>query len=110
MFQRALPDPLIHLRCTLVGPNQKQNGRSFGRAARKSSKFLPTSSYKACLAPSRGIPSATILVTFCENWLNLRPAFEESAARQFDDLRTQRLRLGTMDLKIAATALVNDAL
>jgi tRNA(fMet)-specific endonuclease VapC len=36
--------------------------------------------------------------------------FEESAARQFDDLRTQRLRLGTMDLKIAATALVNDAL
>ena len=36
--------------------------------------------------------------------------FEESAARQFDDLRTQRLRLGTMDLKIAATALGNDAL
>jgi tRNA(fMet)-specific endonuclease VapC len=36
--------------------------------------------------------------------------FDESAALQFDDLRTQRLRLGTMDLKIAATALVNDAL
>lgn len=27
-----------------------------------------------------------------------------------DDLRGQRLRLGTMDLKIAATALVHDAL
>jgi tRNA(fMet)-specific endonuclease VapC len=36
--------------------------------------------------------------------------FDESAARQFDDLRTQRLKLGTMDLKIAATALVNSAL
>jgi tRNA(fMet)-specific endonuclease VapC len=29
---------------------------------------------------------------------------------QFDDLRGQRLRLGTMDLKIAATALVHNAL
>jgi tRNA(fMet)-specific endonuclease VapC len=36
--------------------------------------------------------------------------FDEAAARQFDDLRTQRLRVGTMDLKIAATALVNQAL
>ena len=36
--------------------------------------------------------------------------FDEAAARQFDDLRSQRLRLGAMDLKIAATALVNNAL
>src|SRR5436309_13132061 len=36
--------------------------------------------------------------------------FDEAAARRFDDLRVQRLRLGTMDLKIAATALVNNAL
>lgn len=36
--------------------------------------------------------------------------FDEAAARQFDDLRARRLRLGTMDLKIAATALVHDAL
>jgi len=36
--------------------------------------------------------------------------FDEAAARKFDDLRSQRLRLGTMDLKIAATALVNNAL
>ncbi|SRR5260370_40679939 len=36
--------------------------------------------------------------------------FDEAVARQFDDLRKQRLRLGTMDLKIAATALVNNAL
>jgi tRNA(fMet)-specific endonuclease VapC len=36
--------------------------------------------------------------------------FDEAVALQFDDLRKQRLRLGTMDLKIAATALVNNAL
>ena len=36
--------------------------------------------------------------------------FDENAARQFDDLRTRRLRIGTMDLRLAATALVNHAL
>ncbi len=36
--------------------------------------------------------------------------FDEAAARQFDDLRGRRLRLGAMDLKIAATALVHGAL
>ena len=36
--------------------------------------------------------------------------FDEAVARQFDDLRDQRLRLGTMDLKIAATALNRNAL
>jgi tRNA(fMet)-specific endonuclease VapC len=36
--------------------------------------------------------------------------FDEAVARLFDDLRKQKLRLGTMDLKIAATALVNNAL
>jgi tRNA(fMet)-specific endonuclease VapC len=37
-------------------------------------------------------------------------AFDEAAAQKFEDLRGQRLRLGTMDLKIAATALVHNAL
>jgi tRNA(fMet)-specific endonuclease VapC len=36
--------------------------------------------------------------------------FDEAAARQFDGLRKKRLRIGTRDLKIAATALVNNAL
>ena len=36
--------------------------------------------------------------------------FDELAAQKFDDLRKQRLRIGTRDLKIAATALVNNAL
>jgi tRNA(fMet)-specific endonuclease VapC len=36
--------------------------------------------------------------------------FDERAAEQFDNLRVAKSRLGTMDLKIAAIALVNDAL
>ena len=36
--------------------------------------------------------------------------FDEAAARQFDDLRRRKLRIGSRDLKIAATALVNHAL
>jgi tRNA(fMet)-specific endonuclease VapC len=36
--------------------------------------------------------------------------FDEAAARRFDDLRRQKLRIGSRDLKIAVTALVNDAL
>lgn len=36
--------------------------------------------------------------------------FDEGGTRQFDALRAQGLRPGTTDLKIAATALVNNAL
>jgi tRNA(fMet)-specific endonuclease VapC len=36
--------------------------------------------------------------------------FDERAADQFAGLRRQRIRIGTMDLKIASIALVNDAL
>jgi tRNA(fMet)-specific endonuclease VapC len=36
--------------------------------------------------------------------------FDERAADQFDNLRASKIRLGTMDLKIAAIALVNQAL
>lgn len=35
---------------------------------------------------------------------------DERAADQFASLRQQRIRIGTMDLKIASIALVNDAL
>jgi tRNA(fMet)-specific endonuclease VapC len=36
--------------------------------------------------------------------------FDEAAARRFEDLRRRKLRVGSRDLKIAATALVNNAL
>jgi tRNA(fMet)-specific endonuclease VapC len=36
--------------------------------------------------------------------------FDERAADQFTTLRRQRIRIGTMDLKIASIALVNNAL
>jgi tRNA(fMet)-specific endonuclease VapC len=35
---------------------------------------------------------------------------DERAANQFETLRASKIRLGTMDLKIAAIALVNQAL
>jgi tRNA(fMet)-specific endonuclease VapC len=35
-------------------------------------------------------------------------AFDEAAADRFEELRSAKLRLGAMDLKIAAIALVND--
>jgi tRNA(fMet)-specific endonuclease VapC len=34
--------------------------------------------------------------------------FDEAAAKQFDELRRQRVRIGTMDLRIASIALVSD--
>jgi tRNA(fMet)-specific endonuclease VapC len=36
--------------------------------------------------------------------------FDDAAADQFDQLRSAKIRIGTMDLKKAATALVNQAL
>ena len=36
--------------------------------------------------------------------------FDFAAADEFERLRKQRVRIGTQDLKIAATAIVNDAL
>ena len=36
--------------------------------------------------------------------------FDDRAADKFADLRRQRVRIGTMDLKTASIALVNDAL
>jgi tRNA(fMet)-specific endonuclease VapC len=38
------------------------------------------------------------------------PPFDARAASAFQGLRTQRIRIGTMDLKIAAIALIHDAL
>ena len=36
--------------------------------------------------------------------------FDEQAASEYQGMRAQRIRIGTMDLKIAAIALVHDAL
>lgn len=36
--------------------------------------------------------------------------FDEAAARQFEQLRKQKIRIGTMDLRIASIALVNGAI
>ena len=48
------------------------------------------------------------LFVFFSRW-QVMP-FDEQAASAFQDLRAQRIHIGTMDLKIAAIALVHDAL
>jgi tRNA(fMet)-specific endonuclease VapC len=48
------------------------------------------------------------LFDFLSDW-EIMP-FDQRAAHRFSDLRRQRIRIGTMDLKIASIALVNDAL
>lgn len=47
------------------------------------------------------------LIRFYMNWRILD--FDDQAAEQFQSLRSQRVRIGTMDLKIASIALVWDA-
>ena len=48
------------------------------------------------------------LVDYFGRWTRL--AFDDMAAERFKYLRRQKVRIGTMDLKIAATALVHDSL
>lgn len=36
--------------------------------------------------------------------------FDERAAQEFKNLKSQKIRIGTMDLKIAAIAIANDAI
>jgi tRNA(fMet)-specific endonuclease VapC len=48
------------------------------------------------------------LIDFLSDWQMV--PFDVAAADQFEKLRKQRLRIGTQDLKIAATAIVNAAL
>ena len=50
---------------------------------------------------------ATTLTIYCA--LTVLP-FEERAATYFDTLKSQRIRIGSQDLKIAAIALANDAI
>jgi tRNA(fMet)-specific endonuclease VapC len=63
---------------------------------------------KSALRQVGGYRELALLFEFYEEF-EIVP-FDEAAARQFDDLRRQKLRIGSRDLKIAATALVNDAL
>jgi tRNA(fMet)-specific endonuclease VapC len=49
-----------------------------------------------------------MLVEFLSEWETLR--IDEGAIEQFNDLRRQRIRIGTQDLKIAAIALTHRAL
>lgn len=50
----------------------------------------------------------TKLVDFFQEWVTI--AFDPSAAKVFADLKRQKIRVGTQDLKIASIALANQAL
>ena len=63
---------------------------------------------KTALRQVVGYRELTKLFEFYQEFVMV--PFDESAALQFDDLRARRVRLGTRDLKIAATALINHAL
>src|SRR3954452_22844027 len=47
------------------------------------------------------------LFVFFSRWPTAH--FDDRAAERFEDLRRRKVRIGTMDLKIAAIALANDA-
>jgi tRNA(fMet)-specific endonuclease VapC len=47
------------------------------------------------------------LLEFCSCWIVL--PFDHVSARQFQDLKAARIRIGTMDLKIASIALAHSA-
>jgi tRNA(fMet)-specific endonuclease VapC len=48
------------------------------------------------------------LVDYFGRWTRLD--FDDDCATRFEDLRRQKVRIGTMDLKIAATCLVHNSL
>jgi tRNA(fMet)-specific endonuclease VapC len=59
----------------------------------------------------RQVPAYVRLGQLFDVWSNWEIVpFDERAADRFADLRRQRIRIGTMDLKIASITLVNDAL
>lgn len=53
-------------------------------------------------------PRLTQLVDFYSQWKIA--SFDSQSAKIYDSLLTQRVRIGTNDLKIASSALANDAL
>ena len=59
----------------------------------------------------RQVPAYQELLRLCDFFTRWHVVlFDEQAASTWQGLRAQRIRIGTMDLKIAAIALVHDAL
>ena len=57
------------------------------------------------------IPAYQKLHRFLESYRNTEVLdFDEKAAREFERLRSQKIRIGTMDLKIASIAISNNAI
>jgi tRNA(fMet)-specific endonuclease VapC len=71
--------------------------------------------WMAYLAKSKNIEQQLFayqrLNQFLENFrkINVLP-FDEKAAQEFQKLKSQKIRVGTMDLKIASIAIANEAI
>jgi tRNA(fMet)-specific endonuclease VapC len=68
----------------------------------------PNSSTAKFLGPSPAYARLARLVDFLSAWRII--PFDNRAAIKCDYLRKQRIRIGSQDLKIAAIAIVHDAL
>ena len=60
-----------------------------------------------CIGKSRTTNDSWACSVFFADWRIL--PFDDAAADQFKSLRSRRIRIGTMDLKIASIVLVYDA-
>jgi len=104
-------------------PEHSQHGRLKARMQQSSDKHFVTTvvtleeqmrGWLAAIRRARNVRDQPLyytrlagLIKFFSRWQML--PFDEPAADQFDYLRRQKTRIGTMDLKIAAIALLHDA-
>ena len=95
-LKRRLDDATVPVATTVVSVEEVMRGwlAAIRREARPADQIR---SYGRLLA----------LFSFFATWDIL--AWEESAVKQFESLRQRKIRIGTMDLKIASIVLAHDA-
>jgi tRNA(fMet)-specific endonuclease VapC len=97
LSSRMEASPETDFETTIVTVEEQMRGW-LGQIARKHDPLKQVSDYE----------QLANLFDFFRKWKIIH--FNIPAAKQFKILRNQKIRIGTMDLKIAAIALVNDAL
>jgi tRNA(fMet)-specific endonuclease VapC len=93
---RVLATPAVELATTVITVEEQLRGR-MARVRRARSDAEVVRAYHNLLATFLYFQTITII------------AFDEQAQTIFNRLRTQKPRVGTLDLRIAATALSQDA-
>jgi tRNA(fMet)-specific endonuclease VapC len=93
---RVLATPALELATTVITVEEQVRGR-LGQVRRARSDTEVVSAYRSLLATFLYFRTITIL------------DFDEPAQTLFQRLRAQRIRIGTLDLRIAAIALSREA-